>query len=89
MTTAFQTGPGFYAAETSKKCRSLVPGTMRVYCARMEAYDVPENDVDGLSTEFHLLFAKAEGNPEIARAILLLGKCIEKNSKRLEDIARE
>ena len=85
MTTAFQTGPGFYAALTSDHCPSLPPNTMRVYCARLEAYDIPTNDPDdsGLETRFQLLFHDADGKPEIARAILQLADSIEGNKESL------
>jgi hypothetical protein len=89
MTTAFQTGPGFYAADTSDHRRNLPPNTMRVYCARLEAYDLPLGDRDSRNTEFQILFAQAEGNPDVARALLLLGRTIEGNRQLLEDLARE
>lgn len=84
MKTAFQNGPGFYAADTSRNRADLPPNSMRIYCARLEAYDLPlaGDAVDNI--EFQILFAQAEGNPEIARALLKLGEAIAANRKQLE-----
>ena len=79
MTTAFSTGPGFFAANTRKADRTILPNTLRVLCARIEAYDIPEGDAIGLDTNFTVLFAMAEGRPDIARAMLSLGAAIKGN----------
>lgn len=85
MKTAFSTGPGFFAADTSGHDRDLPPGVMRVYCARMEAYDLPiDASQEDLDTNFQVLFSQAEGNPEIAKAMLKLSGAIESNRKFLE-----
>lgn len=85
MTTAFQTGPGFYAAFTDAKNNRVPRWRMRLYHARLEAYDIPLGS-DPLSevTSFHLLVAQAQGNPEIAFALLELAKAIEANRAHLE-----
>jgi hypothetical protein len=84
MKTAYRNGPGFYAAATSSKRPDLPPNTTRIYCARLEAYDLPlaGDAVDNI--EFQLLFAQADGNPEIARALLLLGETIAANREQLQ-----
>lgn len=85
MTTAFQTGPGFYAALASDKYPELPPDTMRIYCVRMEAYDLKTNSTEepGLETNFKVLFHEADGKPEIARALLQLGSSITANQESL------
>jgi hypothetical protein len=78
MKTAFQTGPGMFAADSRKVDRSIPPRVVRVYCARIEAYDITDAPID-LDTEFEILFAKAEKDPRVARALLKLGEAIEAN----------
>jgi len=87
MTTAFQTGPGFYAANTRAVDKAIPAGVMRVYCARIEAYDLADDQVD-LDTQFSLLVAMAEGKPQIAKALLSLADSIGGNRKTLEEFAR-
>lgn len=89
MKTAFQTGPGFFAANDCRHEPAVPPGVMRVYCARLEAYDIePEKNQDDAETSFELLVAKAEGNPELARVLLRLKEALIGNSPLLERIAR-
>lgn len=87
MTTIFQSGPGLYAAETPEGNASVAPGTMRVYCARIEAYDLSASEQSDMDTSFHILFAKAENDPRIARALLKLGDTIAVNRTQLEGFA--
>lgn len=88
MKTAFQTGPGFYWAATSKTIPKLPANTIRVHCARLEAYDIENNKLDD-ETRFELLVAQAEGKPEIATALIALHKNIEGNLPLLREIARK
>ena len=82
MKTAFQNGPAMFAIRTIKSN----PKTVRVYCCRLEAYDLgPEDDTDECS--FQVLFAQAEENKEIAKALLDLKKAIECNEKFLTQTA--
>ena len=78
MTTAFQTGPGFYAANSKKSDQSIPAGKLRIYCARIEAYDMDLTDDEepALDTSFELLVAKSQGNPQIAKALLQLHKSL-------------
>jgi hypothetical protein len=88
MTTAFQTGPGFYAAASRKADKSLPPGTVRIYCARLEAYDLPRAaEEHELKTEFKLLVAMAEEKPAIARALLQLHGALNANIDLLRSLA--
>lgn len=88
MKTAFQNGPGFYAAATSDKRRDLPRNTMRIYCARLEAYDLPLTDDAMDAVKWELLPAQAEGKPEIARALLLLADVLAANKAELERQAK-
>lgn len=82
MTTAFSTGPGFYAAVTSEHDPSLPPKTLRVYCARIEAYDFPVTE--DITTTFTLLPAMSEGRPDIAKALLSLAVVLAENSDAIQ-----
>ena len=82
MTSIIQTGPGFFAASTKKKEHVL-----RIYCARLEAYDLPLASDAMDNIQFEILFAKAEGQPEIATMLLELGRAIEGNKALLEQEA--
>lgn len=85
MTTVYQTGPGFYAAN-STDCDPTVPeGMLRIYCVRLEAYDMPKapEEIDA-ETTFEVLFAKSEKNPAIAKALLVLGDAIAANRELLK-----
>lgn len=63
MTTAFQTGPGFFAADSSDCDKTLPKDMMRFYCARIEAYDIPvSGDDPGHNTTFEILAAKGEND---------------------------
>lgn len=87
MKTAFQTGPGFYAADTCKSNKDVAAGDLRIYCIRMEAYDITGSPEDpGNEIKFELVFAKAEHDPRIAMALLKLGKAIEANKETLESM---
>lgn len=88
MTTAFQTGPGFFAADTSEHDKTLPANTMRVYCARIEAYDLPLHDKAALDTQFTILAAQGENDPRVAKALLKLGEHIKGNKTTLEEFAR-
>lgn len=88
METVFATGPGFYCAQDSKHRESVPDGMMRFYCARLEAYDVRLGDASSMELSWTILFAMAEDNPEIARALLDLGKGIEANRANLESIVK-
>lgn len=80
MTTAFATGPGFYAAKTTKSDPSVPPGQMRFFLARLEAYDGPiKADALTNQTEFSILAAMCVGKPTIARALLELSDHIQAN----------
>ena len=70
MTTAYQTGPGMYAATTDKVDRTIPPGAVRVHCVRLEAYDLPAKpEQHDLDAEFTIVFAMAEGNPALAKTL--------------------
>ena len=89
MKTAYQTGPGMYAADTSGHARYLPDDTMRVYCARIEAYDLELRDKGSINTQFQVLFAQADDNPEVARALLKLADTINCNRGMLERMIKE
>lgn len=82
METIFQTGPGFFAANTAETRPEVPKGKLRVYCVRLEAYDLDDSE-DDLDTSFSVLFAKAEGDPQIARTLLTLGETIKGNEAML------
>jgi hypothetical protein len=89
MTTAFQNGPGFYAARTSETNPRVQPGILRIYCARLEAYDIPAAaGMEDLETKFELLVAQAERDAEIARALLDLHESIGRNLDCIRKAAR-
>lgn len=88
MKTAFQTGPGFYAAETHKVNPTIKPGEMRIYCVRLEAYDLEVGGGDNDIT-FEIVFAKVEKDPHLAKALLKLGDAIEANRAGLEQFTGE
>lgn len=89
MNTAFQTGPGFFAAQTAKVDRTIPLGIIRIYCARLEAYDLPHHGDDpGLETTFEILAAKVEKDPRLARALLLLADHVNGNRELIEEAAR-
>lgn len=89
MTTAFQTGPGFFAAMSHSHDKSVPLGFLRVFCARIEAYDLPKGSEVMDKIEFTVLFAMAEEDPRIAQALLYLGETIAGNRKALEEIAKK
>lgn len=78
MNTAFQTGPGFFAVVTHDHDPTIPEGKMRVYCARLEAYDLPIQGSDPDPT-FELLVAKSEDDKRVAKALLLLEENIKAN----------
>ena len=88
MTTAFCTGPGFFSVKTSKSDPSIPPNVMRIFTARIEAYDYPETSPDFQESVFTVLPAKADGRPEIAKALLELGNVIQANREILMVYAR-
>ena len=89
MNTAFATGPGMYAAMTLdtnnpiSRDESIPPGCARVYCARIEAYDLKAGVDDLDSVSFTLLPAMADGNPKLAKALLILGEVLQANKAQL------
>lgn len=84
MKTAFSTGPGFYAAVTDKTDRLVPAGHIRLFCARLEAYDGPlEHGTQMAETEFAVLPAMAQGRPDVARALLALHDALGANLRQL------
>lgn len=89
MTTAFQTGPGFYAANSNVVDNTVPPGKMRSYCARIEAYDGPlDRNAPDNQVTFKLLMAMGDEDPRVARALLSLAENIQHNRAILEAAAR-
>lgn len=86
MKTAFQTGPGLYAANTNKVDRTIPKDVLRVYLIRMEAYDLTAGDDSMNNVQFQILFAMAENNPQIAQALLTLRDSINGNEATLRDV---
>ncbi|MCH6256684.1 hypothetical protein MLD52_09010 [Puniceicoccaceae bacterium K14] len=87
MNTAFQTGPGVYALATDTIDENISKDTVRVYFARLEAYDMPKEDAHN-NSKYRLLVSMAEDSPEIAQALLRLSESIEINRDNLEDMAK-
>ena len=83
MKSVFQTGPGFFAADSNKVLPELEDGVLRIYCARIEAYDIEDQESDR-EMSFKVLFAMCEDNPELARALLKLGDAIGANEEVLK-----
>lgn len=89
MKEAFRLAPGFYAAYSNKVDSEIPPDTMRLYVARLEAYDMPiskATEVDK-NTSFQILFALADGNPQAAKAMLRLHDALGRNLKVLKEEA--
>ena len=92
MTTAYSTGPGFYAVMTKDAKNPIthdttIPaGKVRVYVARLEAYDIDASAADG-EIQFTVLPAMAQGNPRVAKALLLLGDVINGNREAIRQEA--
>ncbi len=85
MITKFSTGPGFYAAQTNEGNPKIPKGTIRLYVARIEAYDGPAalgDDMD--KVEFTVLPAMAENNPEVAMALIQLHSALSGNLDQLK-----
>lgn len=89
MTTIFQTGPGFFSAVTNDKDRSVPVGKMRIYCARIEAYDLDQEERMDMDTNVTILFSMAEKDPKVALVPLRLGDAIGRNRKNLEAFAKK
>lgn len=85
MTTVFSTGPGYYAIDSAKSIPELGRTGARVYCLRLEAYDIDTQD-DQLV--FELFVCKAEKNKKVAVGLLKLLQSLQGNQKALEDLAR-
>lgn len=83
MKTALQTGPGFFAGESTKNNTKVPKGKMWLYCARIETYEVDNLSPQDLETQFELLMAKCLRTPGLANILLILGKCIEANQEYL------
>ena len=62
---------------------SIPQGCARVYCAMIEAYDLKAGVDDLDSVTFTLLPAMADGNPKLAKALLILGEVLQANKKQL------
>lgn len=90
MVTAFSTVPGFYAAVDSRHDSNVPKGKLRIMCARLESYDmdVGNEEEPALDSSFIILASMAEGKPEVARALLSLGRHIEGNREVLERFAK-
>lgn len=82
MKTVYSTGPGFYAADTTEGDPTVPPNVLRVYCVRMESYDL--DCKTDLSLSFHLIFAKAEEDKRIAKSLLSLRDAINANETILK-----
>lgn len=90
MRTAYQTGPGYYAAGTPPHDAAIPEGHVRIYCVRMEAYDIEKHPGgDGDDVKFELLFSMCEGDPVLARALLKLGRAVNANRPALERAAKD
>lgn len=90
MNTAFATGPGFYAANTRKVDDTVPEGRIRLYVARIEAYDGPlAHGTPFNQTEFKLLPAMADGNPAVARALLQLHASLTANLELIKAEAKQ
>lgn len=85
MKTIFQTGPGLFAAASNKTEKSAPPGKVRIYLARIEAYDLDGGPLDD-ETSFELLVAKASKNKQLANALLILSDSLQSNKKMLEGV---
>ena len=86
MTTAFSTGPGFFAVETHDFNPAVPVGGMMVYCVRFEAYDF-SSEIDS-DIVFNGALELAEKDKRIAGAILKLGAVIEHNRAALEAFSK-
>ncbi len=84
MKTSLSTGPGFYAAKTHASDPSVPVGSVRLFTVRIEAYDSPMKIGHFDPSDFMLLTEISDGHPEIARALILLGRAIETNLPRLK-----
>lgn len=74
MNLAVKTGPGFFAANTTKVDDTVPPGQIRLYCARIECYDGP--------------LKKGTDDKRVARALVALHDALEKNLPLLKEAAR-
>ena len=83
MKTALSTGPGFFAADSSDHNPKVKKGKVRIYCAKIEVYDIDDSEADN-NTVFEILFAKAEKDPLVAEALLKLGGTIQANEENLK-----
>jgi hypothetical protein len=83
MNTVFKGGPGLFSVRTRKVDPSIPAGKMRLYLARLEAIELDDGQIDG-ETVFGILFAQATNNPQVATALLELGKAIAANEKQLK-----
>lgn len=71
-------------ALTDETNKTIPRGKMRIYCVRLEAYDLAMGETRDLETKFEVLFAQCEGKPEIAQMLLQLGESIESNRREIE-----
>lgn len=85
MKTIFSTGPGFYAASTHEFDDLVTPGNLRLFIARIEAYELPaKTGTEFDKHEFMLLPAMASNKPEVARALLQLHASLSQNLRQLK-----
>ena len=84
METAFKNGPGMYALFTNGHNKRVPENKARVYCIRLEAYDLDANYSGDDTAKFEVLFFQAENKPEIAFALLQLADAINSNSEELK-----
>lgn len=61
---------------------------MRIYCARIEAYDLPLSDKDSMDTQLKILASFGEDDARVAKALLKLGVHVKGNQKLLEGLAQ-
>lgn len=80
LKTAFSTGPGLFAVRTSSSDPSIGSETVRLFTARIEAYDGPRaKNTDFDEMVFTLLPAMAVGKPDVARAMIELHATLTAN----------
>lgn len=89
MNLAVKTGPGFFAANTTKVDDTVPLGQIRLYCARIECYGGPlKKGTDFDQIEFKLLAAMSQDDKRVARALVALHDALAKNLPLLKEAAR-
>jgi hypothetical protein len=85
FSTVLSTGPGFYAASTRSHDDLVPAGKIRMFVARIEAYDGPlERGTQFDKMQFNLLPAMADGDKAVARALLALHSTLTANLELLK-----